>query len=236
MQSSDGFENRLLRALPHEELEQLRPHLEPVSLEKGDVLSEPDTAFESVHFLEAGIGSIVVLSQEGHLVEGGLFGRDGFTPIALALGAASSPHKVLIQGPGRGHRVHVGVFRTIMDDCPELRRRLLLFAQTLLIQASHTALSNAVHSIDERLARWLLMCHDRVEGDELHLTHEFMSLMLAVRRPSVTTALHVLEGNRFIRADRGVITIRDRKRLEDFARDAYGRPEAEYEKLLGPLR
>lgn len=103
------------------------------------------------------------------------------------------------------------------------------------MQTSYTALSNAVHPVDERLARWLLMCHDRVDGDELALTHEFLSLMLAVRRPSVTTALHVLEGNRFITAERGYITIRDRRRLEEFAGDAYGRPEAEYKRLIGPM-
>lgn len=96
-------------------------------------------------------------------------------------------------------------------------------------------MSNAVHPIDERLARWLLMCHDRTIGNEMALTHEFLSIMLAVRRPSVTTALHVLEGNGFIQAERGYITVRDRHGLEDFARDSYGRPDAEYRRLIGPL-
>jgi CRP-like cAMP-binding protein len=100
---------------------------------------------------------------------------------------------------------------------------------------SITVLANAHYPVDERLARWLLMCHDRWDGDVLPLTHEFMAVMLAVRRPSVTTALHVLEGNRFIRAERGCVTIRDRSALEEFAGDSYGPPEREYERLIGPL-
>jgi CRP-like cAMP-binding protein len=94
-------------------------------------------------------------------------------------------------------------------------------------------LSNAVHSVDERLAKWLLMAHDRVIGDEFSLTHDYIAIMLAVRRPSVTTSLHVLEGNGFIRSERKLITIRNRAALEEFARDAYGRPEQEYRRLFG---
>jgi CRP-like cAMP-binding protein len=116
-----------------------------------------------------------------------------------------------------------------------LRKLLMKYMQTLSTQTSYTALSNAVHHVDERLARWLLMCHDRVDGDEFALTHEFLSLMLAVRRPSVTTALHVLEGNGFIRSVRGYITILDRAALETFAADAYGRPEEEYRRLIGAI-
>jgi hypothetical protein len=107
------------------------------------------------------------------------------------------------------------------------------FCYLVGVQAAYTALSNAVHQVDERLARWLLMCHDRTATDEISLTHEFLSLMLAVRRPSVTTAIHMLEGNRFISAERGFITIRDREGLEEFAADAYGGPEREYETILG---
>ena len=117
-----------------------------------------------------------------------------------------------------------------------LRTTLLRYAQALSVQVSFTALSNAVHQIDERLARWILVCDDRIASGELALTHQYLSVMLAVRRPSVTTALHVLEGNGLIRAARGLITIRDRAGLEDFAGDAYGKAEREYERLLGPLR
>lgn len=104
------------------------------------------------------------------------------------------------------------------------------------MQTSHTALSNAVHPIEERLARWILMCDDRSDAGEMPLTHEYMSIMLAVRRPSVTTSLHVLEGNGFIRAERGCVIVRDRAGLEEFAGDAYGSPEREYRRLIGSMR
>ena len=127
------------------------------------------------------------------------------------------------------------VLRKAAEASTTLRNLLLRYAQAFSVQTSFTALSNAVHPIEERLARWLLMCHDRVEGNEVPLTHEFLSLMLAVRRPTVTTALHVLEGNRFITAERGLITIRDRPRLEEFAGNSYGRAETEYERLIGRI-
>jgi CRP-like cAMP-binding protein len=120
-----------------------------------------------------------------------------------------------------GHRAEAGLFGR--------------FIHAFGSQISFTALSNAVHNIDERLARWLLMCHDRVDGNEILLTHEFISLMLAVRRPSVTTALHILEGKKLIRAERGRITVRDRAGLESFAGDVYGKPEEEYRRLIGEL-
>ena len=228
--------NHLLCRLAPDDFARIVRHLEPVEFRKGDVLSEPGRPLERAVFPERGIGSIIAGSPEGHAVESGLFGRDGVSAPGLAMGVDHSPHRCIVQVPGDGHSLPAATLRTVIDAVPALRDLLLRFAYALSVQTAHTALSNAVHPIDERLARWLLMCHDRVDGDELALTHEFMSIMLAVRRPSVTTALHVLEGNRFIRAERGVIIIRDRPALEEFAGDAYGRPEAEYERLIGPLR
>jgi CRP-like cAMP-binding protein len=149
------------------------------------------------------------------------------------MGADRAPFRTIVQVPGDGHRIEAGAFGEAIAASANLRNLLLRYVQALSVQTSYTALSNAVHPIEERLARWLLMSHDRADGNEVPLTHEFLSLMLAVRRPSVTTALHVLEGNRFITAERGLITIRDRARLEEFAGDSYGRPEAEYERLIG---
>ena len=108
--------------------------------------------------------------------------------------------------------------------------------QTLTLQTAHTALANGMHQIDERLTRWLLMVDDRSDGGEFALTHEFMSTMLGVRRPSVTTSLHVLEGNGFIRAERGNILIVDRAAMERFAGDSYGKPEAAYARTVGDMR
>jgi CRP-like cAMP-binding protein len=112
----------------------------------------------------------------------------------------------------------------------------LRYAQALSVQTSGTAFTNAEHTLETRLARWLLMCHDRVDGDDIQITHEFMSMMLGVRRSGVTTATHILEGNGLIRARRGGISILDRERLEEFADNAYGLPEAEYARIMAEGR
>ena len=228
--------NLLLRRLSAADYELLVPHFEPVKYSQGSKVFERDTPISHALFLERGIGSLLAVSREGHRVEAGLFGRDGFTPTALMYGSDRSPYDCIIQSPDDALRIPVAALRGAVDRSATLRETLLRFAGMLALQTSYTALSNAVHQVDERLARWLLMCHDRSESDDLALTHEFLSVMLAVRRPSVTTALPVLEGNGFIRAERGWITVRNRAALEEFAGDAYGVPEAEYGRLLGPLR
>jgi CRP-like cAMP-binding protein len=228
--------NRLLRAMSDEDFDLLAPHLESCHASKGHVLFERDEPAESVWFLESGIGSIVTTSSEGLSAETGLFGRDGFAPVSIIMGTDRSAHQGVIQVADDCQRMPSAAFKEAVSTSASLRGLLLRYTQSLSVQTSYTALSNAVHHIDERLARWLLMTHDRMDGSELPLTHEFLSIMLAVRRPSVTTALHSLEGNGFIRSERGCIIIRNRAALEDFAGDAYGVPEAEYERLIGPLR
>jgi CRP-like cAMP-binding protein len=120
----------------------------------------------------------------------------------------------------------------IIDERPAVRKLLLRYAQVTSIQASETAFANAEHTVEARLARWLLMCHDRLDGNDIPITHEFLSIMLGVRRAGVTTATHVLEGNGLIRAKRGVITVLDRERMEGLADNSYGLPESEYERLI----
>jgi CRP-like cAMP-binding protein len=123
-----------------------------------------------------------------------------------------------------------------IDERPSLHRLLLRYAQALNVQTSVTAFANANHTLEMRLARWLLMCHDRLDGDDIEITHEFMAMMLGVRRAGVTTSLHILEGNRLIRSTRGLVTVRDRDGLEKLADDAYGLPEAEYVRLMAEGR
>jgi hypothetical protein len=119
-----------------------------------------------------------------------------------------------------------------MSDSPELRNVLLRYSQAFMIQTAHTALANGRAKLEERLARWLLMAHDRVNGDEVPLVHEFLALMLGVRRAGVTVALHMLEGQALIRASRGKIVVLDRQGLEEAANGLYGVPEREYERLM----
>ena len=228
--------NRLLTLLSPEAFARLEPELEFVRLPKGFELAAPGEPFTHVYFPESGVGSIVVLSSEGQQVEAGLFGLDGFSPVEAVLGADRSPHRIVIQVTDDAWKLPADTLRTAVEDDAALRGLLLRYVQVLTTQVSFTALSNALHSIEERLARWILMCDDRTDTSEIALTHEFLSIMLGVRRPSVTTALHVLEGNGFIRSERGTIAVTNRRALEEFAGDAYGRPEAEYERLIGPLR
>jgi CRP-like cAMP-binding protein len=122
-----------------------------------------------------------------------------------------------------------------MDASPSLRRLMLLYVQTLLVQISGNAAANVADRLAERLARWLLMCHDRVDGDEINLTHEFMARMIGAPRTAVTTTLHELEGLHMVRVLRRRVLVVDRARLGEFAGAAYGTPEREYRRLIGPF-
>jgi len=230
------IKNRLLGILREEDYQALAPHLEFVDLPRPFALSAPLEPDEYCYFPESGIGSIVARSPEGQSAEIGIFGRDGVTPVSTLLSADSDPFATFMQISGNGYRIRNAVLIEAMDSSGHLKTVFTRYAQAHAVQTAYTALSNAVHQIDERLARWILMCHDRTDGDAISLTHEFLSVMLAVRRPTVTTALHMLEGNRLIYSERGLITVRDRRGLEQFAKDAYGVPEQEYARLLGPLR
>jgi len=236
MISKDKVRNRLLARLSLEDYNAIENALEPIELPRAFAFSTPDTPPEHVYFIEAGIGSIVAITPEGQRSEVGIFGPEGMTPASLVLDAVSSPYSIFMQIPGHGLRIRADVLRDAVAQSDSMRHLLSRYAYALSVQTSYTGLSNSVHRIDERLARWILMCHDRTSGDKIALTHEFLSVMLAVRRSSVTTALHVLEGKHLVYSERNLITVRDRRALELFAGDAYGVPEREYERLLGSMR
>ncbi|WP_411034010.1 Crp/Fnr family transcriptional regulator [Shinella sp. BYT-45] len=229
------FRNNLLRRLPTRSRARLEPQLEHVQLPRSYQLSSPHQAMEHAYFFESGIASVVVRSPEGQHTEIGIIGRDGMCPTAAILDADVDPFSVFMQMQGEAYRIPVSALKAAIGKDGEAKSLFARYAQALAVQHAYTALSNAVHHIDERLARWILMCHDRTDGEEIGLTHEFLSIMLAVRRPSVTTALHVLEGKKLIYSERGLVIVRDRAGLEAFARDAYGECEKEYERLIGPI-
>lgn len=230
-----GIRNRLLSIMTLDDFELLAPDLEACDLPKGFVLVEAGRKIDRVYFPDSGIGSVVATSPEGLKAEVGLFGFDGLCPIAAVMGVRQIAKQEFMQVAGKGHAISLGAFNTALNASSTLRSLLNAYVYTMVIQAANTALSNSNHPIDERLARWILMCDDRTDGMEIALTHEFISIMLSVRRPSVTTALHVLEGNRFISTERGTIIIRDRAAMEVFAHDGYGAPETEYRRLIGPM-
>ncbi len=227
--------NRLLAGLSREDFHLLQPHLEPVTLDRGDVLVTPDEPIEHVTFIEAGVTSVVANTEGGRRIEIGLTGWDGLAGTPVLLGVDRTPHETFMQVAGSGLRIGADVLKQALQHSPSLHDLLLRFVQVFTIQTSHTALSNGSHKIEERLARWLLMCHDRLDGDVLPLTHEFIAIMLAVRRAGVTEALNILEERGVIRARRGNIVVLDRAGLEAAAGDSYGVPEAEYRRLIGPL-
>ncbi|WP_018902702.1 Crp/Fnr family transcriptional regulator [Rhizobium sp. 2MFCol3.1] len=225
--------NRLLASLPTAEYNAIAGNLEAIDLRQGFVVVGANGPIDYVYFLCSGIGSVITVSADGNQAEAGMFGREGFSPTSAGVGGAVSVHEVLMQVAGWGYRMTVDATLEAISTYPAFANLLARFIQTFATQISYTVLSNVNYQIDVRLARWLLMSHDRVDGDQISLTHDFISLMLGVRRPSVTTALHVLEGEKFIRAERGLITIRNRRGLEEFAGDSYGRPEEEYRRLIG---
>lgn len=229
-------QNRLLRSLSPTDFALLLPELEPVQLDVRHVLVTPDQPIEFVYFIERGIGSVVATATDGSRLEVGLFGRDGVSGTSLFLGVDRIPHETFMQVGGAGLRIPADKILALLGDSPTLATSMLKFVQVFTIQTAHTAVANGCYTIEERLARRLLMSHDRVDGDELPLTHEFLAIMLAVRRSGVTVATQVLEGERIIKAERGRITVLDRSGLEKTAGGSYGVPEAEYERLIGPLR
>lgn len=228
--------NRLLRALPPADYERVRPHLHPVEVRRGDVVIRSREIFRHAYFPEGGLSSVLFPQVEGRRLEVGLSGREGMVSHALALGGDRTPLETLVQVGGTWLRIEADVLRRLTTELPALRDVLLRYVQFFLLTVSQTAVSNGAYRIEERLARWLLISHDRLAGDDLALTHEFLSLMLGTHRPGVTIALHILEGAGMIRAKRGLITVLDRGKLREAAGDSYGTAEAEYERLIGPFR
>ena len=229
--SSSG--NRLLSSLSTSDFDLLAPHLESVTLELRKMLEKPNQKIEDVYFPETGFASVVAVQRNGKEVEVGLIGREGMTGLPIVLGNHRSPHATYIQAAGKGHSIPASELRQAMQASGSLRDSLLKFVQAFGVQTTHTAICNARSRMDERLARWLLMAQDRIQSDILPLTHEFLSIMLGVRRPGVTVALKALREGGLISYRRGEITIKDRKGMARLAGEAYGTPESEYRRLIG---
>ncbi|GGD18702.1 Crp/Fnr family transcriptional regulator [Aureimonas glaciei] len=234
--SQSEIRNRLLSGMEPADFAAVRPRIEKVELKMRTVLVEKEAAIEDVYFIESGIASVVATSQDDERIEVGHVGWEGMSGSSAALGVMIGSTRTFMQVAGSGWRMAVRDLEAAFVERPEIRERLLQYVYTQEVQVAHSALANARYSIKERLARWLLMSHDRGEGDDLSLTHEFLSLMLGVRRAGVTGELHILEGMSLIRATRGNIRILDRPRLEEIAGGCYGYPEMIYERLLGKVR
>jgi len=197
----------------------------------GKDIERPNRRIEAIYFPESGIVSVVAVQKKTQ-VEVGLIGGEG-TGLPIVLGDDRTPHSTYVQVAGAGQCIPARDLANVLGASRSLRELLLKYVQAFRVQTTHTAVCNARSRLDQRLARWLLMAHDRLDTNLLPLTHEFLSLMLGVRRAGVTEALHMLKTRRLIANDRSQITVRDRKGLERIAGQAYGIPEAEYWRLLG---
>lgn len=230
-----GDRNLLLASLSKELHELLDPHLDMVKLEQKTSLELPQEEIARVIFPVSCVGSMVATGAPNRRIEVGLFGFDGMSGTSIVTGAGTSPLETFVQVPGYGYAIEAEVLRGLLETHHPLRAHFMRYVHCLSIQTTQTALCNGQAKLEERLARWLLMCHDRIPTDRLEITHEFMAVMLGVRRAGVTVGTHYLEGKGLIRAERGVITIRDRDGLESEARGSYGVPEREYVRLFGKV-
>ena len=226
-------QNRLLARLAPNDFDAVRPHLEALDLPLRFDLEKPGRRIDNVYFFETGFASVVAVQPNDTRVEVGLIGCEGMSGVAVVLGDHQSPNSTYMQLAGAGHRMPADTLRAVMTKNAGVQAVLLKFVQAFLVQTSHTAISNARSHLDVRLARWILMAHDRASGSTITLTHEFLALMLAVRRAGVTETLQVLVSQGLVKSARGQITVLDRKGLEGKAGDSYGVPEKEYRRLLG---
>lgn len=217
--------NALLSSLSAQASDAIIRHLQPIDLPADYQMGRFEKPITHHYFPDVGIASIVAISPAKERSEVGLVGREGISPLPSMEGGDRQPFEFMMQVPGRGHRIEKAALQELILKNTEIAARMNRFALRLFEQVAYTSLSNAVHRIETRLARWLLMIDDRIDGSRMEVTHEFLAVMLAVRRPGVTNALHALEGHHLIHSERGMVKVRDREGLEAFAGAAYGPAE-----------
>jgi CRP-like cAMP-binding protein len=220
-----GIKNRVLSALSRTDFALLKPHLVSADLPVGTYLETGNSRIDSAYFIESGFASVVADGAGKRSIEVGIIGREGMTGLAVVLGDERASHDTYIQVAGAGQRISAAKLRWAMDRSVRLHRSLLRCAHAFLIQTTQTALANGRSKNEARLARWLLMADDRIDGGEVPLTHKFLGIMLGVQRPAVTVAVQALEEAGLISAGRKVITIIDRRGLEKMSNGAYLRPD-----------
>jgi CRP-like cAMP-binding protein len=216
-----AFGNRLLAALPREEYARLAPHLELVRLTPGKILYNAGDLVRHAFFPKAGMICLLSTTESGRTIEVGMIGNEGTSGIAIILRGAVTPCRVMVQLAGNAVRVRADVLRAEFNRGGRFQDLLLRYTHTLLVQIAQSAACNSFHTVEERLCRWLLVSRDRVQADTIHLTQEFLSLMLGVPRTSVTMIAGSLQKQGLIKYSRGKISILDRRRLEAVSCECY---------------
>ena len=227
-----GIRNRLLQKISLEDWALLGPHLEAVTLKERQIIEVPTKPVTHAYFLETGVASVVAVNAEDHRIEVGVIGFEGVTGVPLIMGDSRAQHSTYMQIAGGGHRILQEALSQAMAKSEGLRALLLKSAQGFMIQTAHTALANGRAKLEQRLARWLLMALDRITTDTVPLTHEFLAVMLGVRRAGITVAIHGFERRGLVTPRRGQLTVTDRRGIEQIAGSFYGTPEAELQRLL----
>jgi CRP-like cAMP-binding protein len=230
-----GMRNKLVALMGAQDWDLLAPYLESVNLKERQVIEVPGKPITHLHFIETGVVSVVAVNAEDHRIEVGVIGNEGITGVPLVMGDTKAQHSAYMQIPGSGYRILAGPFTDALRKSPSLQSLMLKSAQAFMIQTAHTALANGRAKLEERLARWLLMAHDRMDTDAVPLTHEFLAVMLGVRRAGVTVALHSFEQRGFVAMRRGQLTLINRAGIEQVAGSFYGMPEAELKRLMGEV-
>jgi CRP-like cAMP-binding protein len=225
--------NRLLNLLPKEELDRVQPLLRQVELQTKQTLYEPRGRIELLYFPMNCVLSAVTIMLDGSAIEVATAGNEGISGLAAFGIAGISPHRVFAQIPGTAWQADAAQLSRILGELPKFREIIARYQEAFMFQVSQSVACNGLHVIQERCCRWLLMTHDRVSGDEVALTHELLSIMLGVRRSSVTEVLQSLQGQNLIRYSQGRITLLNRKELEKLACECYKYVTDEYERLLG---
>jgi CRP-like cAMP-binding protein len=223
--------NWILDALPPEDYERLLPDIEPVSFSLGEVVYESGIQMGHVYFPTTCHVSLLYTMINGATAEMGLVGSEGVVGIALFMGGETTPNRAVVQGTGEALRMKAKAMLDEFKAGGEFQHQLLRYTQALITQISQTAVCNRLHSVDQRLCRWLLMTRDRTSSDDLQMTHEFISNMLGVRREGVTHAAHQLQQTGFISYVRGHIKIIDRPGLEAHVCECYGVVKVEHDRL-----
>jgi CRP-like cAMP-binding protein len=223
--SRNTVTNHVLAGLSVQDFGRLAPHLEAVDLPLRKMLERRQRKITSVYFPESGFASVVANGGSGQAIEVGLIGREGMTGLAVVLGVDRPVrNETYMQAPGAGWCLAAAKLRAAIDQSTSLHRSFLRYAHDFQMQTTETALANGRSKNEARLARWLLMADDRVDGDELPLTQEFLSVMLGTPRPGVTVAVKALVRAGFISTRRSRITVIDRNALEKHANGTYSRP------------
>jgi CRP-like cAMP-binding protein len=219
--TSRTVQNRILSALPADLFDTLRPFLTRAGLKRNSFINEANRPVEAIHFIESGVVSRVARTPLDGSVEVAMVDRSGMVGISIVLGATLSLRRSLIVVPGEALQIPTEKFVEVMSQHPRIREHLMIYVRLLLQQKAQTAFCNAKHGLDERLARWLLLVHDRAGISELLITHDLLAMLLGVRRSGISESLAMLETNGLVARQRGALRIVDPDGLKSRACDCY---------------